>query len=298
MSLNSFMSSAKAASSKLCSCSPLPTQPRWPARFPGWSALWQSDSSRQSFVKEAGEACNFSSAARAAASASPGPRAAPSRRAAGSAERSCWCLKRMCRRKMVPSCCFPLGAVLCLFAAGPCSSLLLLASKPMHTAPTEGAEASASRHHRKAAAFGHRLSLAVLAASLSFNNEVVAPLSIAKRQFEVVGTCHEVLSGSMRTIGEGYRKSRAPMARLQASPVRSKASWRGNASGELGRLMVSTASLQEATARLWSAAETLSSFSSFLIKLFAACSASSATCSVSVEATLSTPSSSAAPSRV
>mmetsp|Transcript_95683 Transcript_95683/g.308895 ORF Transcript_95683/g.308895 Transcript_95683/m.308895 type:complete len:606 (+) Transcript_95683:95-1912(+) len=298
MSLNSFCSSAKAASSKLCSCSPLPIHPRWPARLPGWSALWQSDSSRQSLVKVLGAACSFSSAASAAASASPGPRAAPSRRAAGSAVRSCWCLRRTCRRKIAPSGCLPAWAVLCLFAAGPASSLLLLPSRPMHTAPTEGAEGSASRHQRRAAALGHRFSRDVLEASLWFCSAAVAPQSIARRQLEVVGTCHEVLSGSMRTMGEGKRKSRAPNARLVVRPTRSRASCRGKASWELGRLMVSTASLHMATARLWSVEATLSIFESLLIRAFAACSASSATCSVSVVAARSTPSSSAAPSRV
>lgn len=37
----------------------------------------------------------------AVVSASCAPRAAPSRRAAGSKTRSCWCLKRMCRKKML-----------------------------------------------------------------------------------------------------------------------------------------------------------------------------------------------------
>mmetsp|Transcript_63735 Transcript_63735/g.184857 ORF Transcript_63735/g.184857 Transcript_63735/m.184857 type:complete len:313 (-) Transcript_63735:1631-2569(-) len=299
---NSFASKWNAASSNAGSCSPRPTQPKWPVMLPGWAAVWQSDLSLQILPKEFGSFSRSCSAARAAASASPAVFAAPSRRAAGSTTRNCWCLKSTCRKKTDPA--WPLGTF-CRFAAGPEADAgsfgRFLASKTTHAAPTDGADGSASMHHRSAAAFGCLANPWAREASRCEGSPAVAPTSSARRQPRPpVGTVHEALSGSMATILVGKRRSRTPMARLVGKPTRNCASWRGNASGEPGLRTVSTASLHMAFARSHAAvaAAQLSNFSSRLSCHLHAFSASSTTCSVSHDTALSTPRSSAAPSRV
>mmetsp|Transcript_92967 Transcript_92967/g.268476 ORF Transcript_92967/g.268476 Transcript_92967/m.268476 type:complete len:310 (+) Transcript_92967:237-1166(+) len=271
--------------------------------LPGCVAVWQSDLSLHTFPKELGSAISAWRVATAAASASAALRAAPSLRAAGSATLSCWCLKSTCLKKTDPACA-PVAATFCRFAAGPDAVAgsfgLLLASKAMQTAPTEGTEKSASVHHRKAAAFGCLANPFAKSASRWDGRPAVAPASSASRQLRVVVSCQDALSGSMRTIDVGKRNSLTPIARLVLTPIFSNASCRGKASEEHGRRIVSTASSHMAFANVYSAlaAATPSNFSSRLICRLHAFSASSATDSVSQAAALSTPSSSAAPSRV
>mmetsp|Transcript_3870 Transcript_3870/g.14385 ORF Transcript_3870/g.14385 Transcript_3870/m.14385 type:complete len:345 (-) Transcript_3870:1381-2415(-) len=300
MSEKSLTSKENAASSTAGSCSPLPSQPRWPHMLPGCDPVWQSDLSLQILPKAAGEASNSLSVSKAAASASLTVFAAPSLRAIGSTCRSCECLKSTCRKKTEPASPEPKLVVFSrLAAAGDCSPGRFLTSKPMQMAPTELAEASASWHHRKAAALGCFNMPFPSATRRGEGSAAVAPTrSASLHPLPAVGTLQAALSGSILTMGVGNLKSRAPMALLVDRPTFSKASCLGSASDEPGRRIVSTASLHMALACSNNLFAEASNFSKRLICHLHAFSASSVTESVSVSAVLSTPRSSAAPSRV
>eukprot|EP00446_Apocalathium_sp_SHHI-4_P059634 CAMPEP_0177409878 /NCGR_PEP_ID=MMETSP0368-20130122/64501_1 /TAXON_ID=447022 ORGANISM="Scrippsiella hangoei-like, Strain SHHI-4" /NCGR_SAMPLE_ID=MMETSP0368 /ASSEMBLY_ACC=CAM_ASM_000363 /LENGTH=295 /DNA_ID=CAMNT_0018878721 /DNA_START=95 /DNA_END=982 /DNA_ORIENTATION=- len=258
MSEKSLTSKENAASSTAGSCSPLPSQPRWPHMLPGCDPVWQSDLSLQILPKAAGEASNSLSVSKAAASASLTVFAAPSLRAIGSTCRSCECLKSTCRKKTEPASPEPKLVVFSLF------------NMPFPSATRRG-EGSAA----------------------------VAPTrSASLHPLPAVGTLQAALSGSILTMGVGNLKSRAPMALLVDRPTFSKASCLGSASDEPGRRIVSTASLHTALACSNNLFAEASNFSKRLICHLHAFSASSVTESVSVSAVLSTPRSSAAPSRV
>mmetsp|Transcript_30872 Transcript_30872/g.66440 ORF Transcript_30872/g.66440 Transcript_30872/m.66440 type:complete len:347 (-) Transcript_30872:589-1629(-) len=296
----SLTSKENAASSIACSWSPLPIQPRWPVILPGCAADWHSDLSRQIFGKLAGAAKTSFSTVRAAASASPTVFAFGGLLALGSARRSCWCRMRMCRMNTDPA--SPAAAVFAFFAAGPLagvSGFRFLPSKETQIAPTELAAWSASRHHRRAEAFGCLAMPLADETRTADGREAVGPVNKANLQgLPVDGTVHEALSGSICKIFDGYLRSRQPRARLVGMPVCSSASCLGRASTVHGLLNVSTASSHIALASSYSFLATASNFSNLFICHLICFSASSATLAVSHIGVLSTPNNSAAPSRV
>mmetsp|Transcript_101353 Transcript_101353/g.293113 ORF Transcript_101353/g.293113 Transcript_101353/m.293113 type:complete len:252 (+) Transcript_101353:97-852(+) len=237
-----FGASAKTASSNMASFCPRPIQPKSPESVPGCAALWQSESSRHIRRKTLGSLpalSNFSSASKAANSASCAVFAAPCLRAMGSAWRNCWWAKRMCRTRTVPSA--PVAALtFCRFAAG---SSPRVVSVKMHKALLHAAFSEASAHQRKAEALGCLVRCAVEDVSLSSGKAAVAPHNKATRCLPF-GRMREAVSGFMSTNGCGARKSRQPMARLDARPSRISASCRASPSAEKGRRSVVTASRQ------------------------------------------------------